>query len=275
MSRTHNLSSADELYLGKGDDRGAYARTGRRGVPVTILSLFSLGTPAAADADFVIKAATGTELPDAADPGETVTYSAATDSGASPLDAAATKTTVVPMGGTAGVAVWDVRDGATYGRNLVSVVSHATTAVAMTVTISGYDYLFRPMTETHTVTNAAKTYTGKKAFAYVTSVAITAAADASANTLNVGTGAVLGLPFRLEKLGHLTFASLGGVQELINVAANATVVAAVATAASGTTGDTRGTIAFNGTLNGTAEAFVKYFVSGRNSATGQAGVAQA
>lgn len=272
---TQNLSRADDLFLGKGDDRGVYARQGRRGVPVHLESLFSLGTPAVADADFVIKAATGTELPDAADPGETVTYTAANDSGASPLDAAATKTTVVPMGGSTGVAVWDVRDGATYGRNLVSVVSHATTAVAMTVTISGYDYLFRPMTETHTVTNAAKTYTGKKAFAYVASVAITAAADASANTLNVGTGSVLGLPFRLETLGHMTFTSLGGTQELVNVASNATVVAAVASTASATTGDTRGTITFNGTLNGTNEAFVKYFISGRNSATGQVGVAQA
>jgi len=231
------------------------------GTPTNIPILYSLGTPGVADADFLIKAALGDELPDAADPGETVTYLAsATD--ASPHDAAAPATTIN------GVAVWDVRNGATYGRNLVSVVSHDTTAVSLDILISGYDYLGQAMSELHQVTNAAKTKTGAKAFAYVKSVAITAAADASADTLNIGTGSKLGLPLALQKIGHLVAASLGGVQELINVAANVTAVAAVTTSpATTTTGDVRGTVTFNGTLDGTAEAMVAYHVAARNTAS--------
>jgi hypothetical protein len=226
------------------------------GAPTTGPEFFSLGTPGVADADWLIKDATGTELPNT----ETVTYLAsATD--ASPHDGLATVTTVN------GVAVWDVRDKATYGRNLVSVVSHGGTAVTMTILISGFDYLGQAMSELHTVTNAAKTATGKKAFAYVRSVAITAAADAEANTLTIGTGSALGLPFKLEKIGHVVAASLAGVQELINVASNATVVAAVTTSpATTTTGDVRGTITLTGTLNGTAEAMIGYYVSARNTA---------
>lgn len=227
---------------------------------------YSLGTPGVADADWLIKAATSTELPNT----ETVTYLAsATD--ASPHDGLATVTTV------GGVSVWDVRDGATYGRNLVSVATHNSSVVAMTVLLSGYDYLGQAMSELHTITatGTSKTATGKKAFAYVASVAITAAGDAEANTLNIGTGSVIGLPVRLEKIGHVAAASLGGVQELINVASNATVVAAVATSpATTTTGDVRGSITFNGTLNGSAEAMVGYYVSARNS-TALHGVTQA
>ena len=225
------------------------------GMPSTGPEFFSLGTPGVADADWLIKAATGTELPKT----ETVPYLAsATDD--SPHDGEATVTAI------GGVAVWDVRDKATYGRNLVSVVTHDSTAVTMTILISGYDYLGQAMSELQTVTNAAKTATGKKAFAYVKSVAITAAADAEANTLNIGTGSALGLPQRLEKIGHVVAASLAGVQELINVASNATVVAAVATTpATNITGDVRGTVTLNGTLNGSAEAMIGYYVSARNT----------
>ena len=236
------------------------------GTPTNIPIFYSLGTPAVADADYLIKAATGTEIPDAA---ETVTYLASATN-ASPHDAAAGTTTIN------GVTVWDVRDGATYGRNLVSVATHDSAVVAMTVLISGYDWIGQAMSELHTITatGTSKTATGKKAFAYVKSVAITAAADASANTLNIGTGSVLGLPYALQKIGHLVAASLGGVQELINVASNATAVAAVTSTATTSTGDVRGTITFNGTLNGSAEAMVAYHIAARNTAS-VAGIIQA
>lgn len=229
-------------------------------MPALGTEFYSLGTPAVADADALVKAATSTELPDT----ETVTYTPAT-AGTSPLDSAlATTATSIVVNGEA-VSVWDVRDGATYGRNLVSVMTHSSAVVATTIVISGYDYTYQAMSELHTITagTTSKTATGTKAFAYVTSIAITAAADSEANTLNLGTGSKLGLPYRCEKIGHVVAASLAGAQELINVASNATVVAAVATTATTSTGDVRGTITMNGTLTGSAEVIVHYAVTGR------------
>jgi hypothetical protein len=267
------LSKADELFIGKGLDRALENILGRTGAPFSPKILASLGSPAAADADFLIKAATSTELPNA----ETVTYTAATDTGASPLDAAAVVSSIRPFGSSTAVSVWDVRDGASYGRNIVAVTTHTTSVVAMTIVVSGYDYLKHAMTQTLTVaaTGTTQTNTGTKAFAYVTSITVTAAGNAEANTLNLGTGARFGLPYFLAKTGHMTFASIGGAQELLNVASNATVYAGVTSTPSGTTGDVRGTITFNGTLNGTAEAFVEYYIANRNSGAGLVGVAQA
>lgn len=260
------VSGADDLYAGRGYQARLRDFWERKGVPVALLSKFDLGAPEVADADFVVKAATSTELPNA----ETVTYTPATD-GTTPLDSAATTTTVN------GETVFDVRGGSTYGRNLVSAVTHGASVVAMTIVISGYDYLGNAMSELHTVTatGTSKTVTGKKAFAYVASVAITAAGDAEANTLNLGTGSVLGLPFAVSAIGDVVAASLGGAQELINVASNATVVAAVTTTATNATGDTRGTITFNGTLDGSAEALVWAHVAQHASDAYIGGVAQA
>jgi hypothetical protein len=149
----------------------------------------------------------------------------------------------------------------------------------MTVLISGYDYLKRAMSELHTFaaagTNTTMTVTGTKAFYYVKSVAITAAADASANTLNLGTGAKLGLPYALQDLGHMLKASLAGIEETINVASNATVVAAVATAATNATGDVRGTVTFNTALDGAKRAACWMYVEDTEDAVGLVGVAQA
>lgn len=272
----HTLSTADTQWLGSGHDTRLFNFWGRKGVPVVFGSKFSLGTPAVADADFLLKAATGTELPDAADPGETVTYTPATD-GTSPLDGAVETTTLYPNGASSGVTVWDVRDGALYGRNLVSVATHSSAVVAMTVLISGYDYTGQAMSELHTITatGTSKTATGKKAFAYVASIAITAAADASDNTLNIGTGSVLGLPFRLADADDMIKVSLAGAQELVNVASNATVVAGVTTEATTTTGDVRGTVSLTGTLDGSSDVVVLYHVAGHDSGAGLAGVAQA
>jgi hypothetical protein len=264
------ISVADDVFVGKGRDRALENLLGRRGAPFSPKILASLGTPAVADADYLIKAATSIALPN----NETVTYTAEDDADAAPLDAAATVTTIYPFGSTTPVSVWSVKDGATYGRNIACAKSAG--AIAMTMVISGYDYLKRAMTESFTIgTGTTAGATGKKAFAYVSSIAITSAGNAEANTFNVGTGSVLGLPYKLAKIGHLTFASIGGVQELIGVASNATVVAAVTTAASETTGDVRGTITFNGTLNGTSEAIVEMYSADRNSAAGLVGVTQA
>lgn len=229
-------------------------------LPTEVTEVFSLGTPALAVANLLVKAATTTSLPN----NSTKTYDAATAGEAAPFDGGAT-TTSIQVNGSA-VTVWDLRQGATYGRNLVSVMTHSSAVVASTVTLTGYDWLGQPMSElfTHSAGGTSKSVTGKKAFAYVKTIVIVSAGNATTNTLNLGTGSAIGLPYRLEKIGHVGAASLGGVQELINVASNATVVAAVATSpATVSTGDVRGTITFTGTLDGAVEAFIHYYVSGR------------
>ena len=275
MISKQNLSHANKLHWGRGRDRMLVKEDRTAGAEVMLLTLVDFGTPALGDADFLVKAATGTQIPDAA---ETVTYTTATD-GTAPLDSAAPTpvTIVLPDGSSA--SVWDVSDGAEYGRNLVSVATHTTDVVAMTVLISGYDYLKRAMSELHTFaaagTNTTMTVTGAKAFKYVRSVAITAAADASANTLNIGTGAKLGLRYALQKIGHCIQASIAGVQEQINVASNATVVAAVSTTATNATGDVRGTVTFNAALDGTKRPMCVMWVEETASAVGLLGVTQA
>ena len=265
------ITSYDDIFVGRAKSPLLYSNMGKRGVEVMLPSFVSFGTPALADADFLIVAATSTELPNNA----TKTYRA-TDTDASPHDAAAATTTIYPAG--AAVTAWDVRDGATYGRDLISVMTHISSVVASTVLISGYDYALQPMSELHTITatGTSKTVTGTKAFAYVTSVAIASAADSTANTLNIGTGSKLGLPFALESVAHVVKTAFDGAEELVNVASNATVVAAVTTdPATTATGDVRGTITFNGTLNGSKECSMWAYFSGYNSARGLLGVIQA
>ena len=266
------LSGADELYVGRGYDGMLYRTQRRKGAAWTPKALVSLGTPTLGDADYLVAGATSTELPDEAG---SITYTT-DDDGSSPFDNAATPApeSLVDADGNT-VSVWAIdADKTLYGRNLTAAKTAG--SVAMTVTIAGYDYLLRPMTETLSLgTGTTASAVGKKAFAYVKSITFTGEADITGNTVNVGMGSLLGLPYRLEKIGHMTFASLGGVQELIGVASNATVAAAVATTASATTGDVRGTIGFNAALDGSKEAFVELYVSGRNSAAGLVGVDQA
>lgn len=93
---------------------------------------------------------------------------------------------------TGGVATFDV------ARNVVITVTHATSAVAMSGTITGTDYYGRALTEAWSTaaTGTSQVFTGKKAFKTVTSVTETIATSAAANTIKTGTGVVLGLPFK-------------------------------------------------------------------------------
>jgi len=194
--------------------------------------LIELGTPDVLDADFMIVAATSTELPDT----ETVTYTPDTD-GTTPTDGAAT---VVIR---SGVNYWELD----VPRNLISTVTHGSSVVAMTIKIIGQDIYGVTMSETLTVaaTGTSQVDATLKAFKWIRSIAITAAADAEANTLNFGTGDVLGLPIRLPGTGHV-------LRELEDGAAPTagTLVAGVDTAATATTGDTRGTYDPNSACDG-------------------------
>lgn len=233
MPTRHTISHAENFY--RGDvyyERYAKDHGGRRGVEFHPIHVHEFGAVATLLADVFIDAATSTELPDT----ETVTYTTATD-GTSPLDKSgrpATVTITKAAGGTA--LVWPIATP----RNIVSTTTHGSSVVAMTITISGYDQYFEAMSELHTVTatGTSKVVNGKKAFAYVESIAITAAADAEANTLNLGTGDVFGLPFRVDEIFEVVPFN-NSIPET-----GATVVVADTTTATTSTGDVRGTVDF-------------------------------
>ena len=77
----------------------------------------------------------------------------------------------------------------TYGRNITLVASGASTS---TVSVQGFDYLGQPIQEVFTL-NGTTPVVGNKAFKSFTSVTYTATA---AVTINIGSGAKLGLPYK-------------------------------------------------------------------------------
>lgn len=114
-----------------------------------------------------------------------------------------------------------------YGRNLTVVGSGAATS---NVTVSGYDYLGQAVKESFTLTGATPVV-GKKMFYDVVSVAFGATA---AVTINVGFGAVLGVPYKVL--------STQIVGELISdVTPTAGALVAGVAAQTLTSGDPRGT----------------------------------
>jgi len=243
MTAKHHISHADALYFGSAYNAKARATNERHGVPVHFLSKVGLGSPVTLDADGLVKAATSTELPGSA---TTITYTTATDN-TSPLDAAIAAPSTVFLNG-ANVLVW-VLD---VPRNITATVTHSSSVVAMTITVTGYDEYGVPMSEDLSIaaTGTSQTAAGLKAFKYVYSVAFTAAADASANTANVGWGDVLGLPYTLDALSD--FLTNGTFFNEVLETTAPTVVKAVTTTATTTTGDVRGTVDLNSAMDGSA-----------------------
>lgn len=131
---------------------------------------------------------------------------------------------------TLGGALAGVND---FARNVVITVTHASSVVAMSGTITGTDAYGNGITEdwSVTATGTTKTFTGKKAFKTVTKITETVAADASANTIIAGNGTVLGLSTKC--------AVASAVKEVANgsVVTTGTVVAGD----SASTADPRGT----------------------------------
>lgn len=242
MALKHHLSHAGQLYFGAAYKAKAFATNERPGVPFNPITKVDLGSPVVLDADAIIAAATSTELPDTT----TITYTGATD-GTSPMDGAiAAPSTVFLDGADRVVYVLDVP------RNITVAVTHSSSVVAMTITVSGYDLYGEPMSEALSITagTTSKTAAGKKAFKYVRSIALTAAADATANTLNLGYGDVLGLPYRLAAKSD--FFTNGTFFNEVLEATAPTIVVADATTATTTTGDVRGTIDLNSACDGSA-----------------------
>jgi len=238
----HLISRASQLYFGDAVNPGSYARNERAGVPINPLTKVSLGSPVVLDADGIVAAATSTELPNAT----TITYTGATD-GTSPMDGAiAAPSSVFLNGASTLVYTLDVP------RNVTVAVTHGSSVVAMTILVSGYDEYGMPMSEllTITATGTSKTAAGTKAFKYIESIALTSAGDSTTNTLNLGYGDVLGLPYALPaKSDFLTNGTF--FNEVLESTAP-TVVAAVTSTATTTTGDVRGTVALNSASDGSA-----------------------
>lgn len=108
------------------------------------------------------------------------------------------------------------------------------TAVSYSCVVSGWDLYGNPMTEILELTSQT-TMSGKKAFKYVGS--ITSGADSGTQALSFGIGDTIGFPIRYNAFGKATVAWNNAY------AANSNGFAvAVTSAATGTTGDVRGTV---------------------------------
>lgn len=188
-------------------------------------AIIDLGSPITADTDNMVKAATSTELPNA----ETVTYTPDT-AGTTPTDG------VGPVVVVGGVNYWEMD----VPRNVSVAVTHASSIVAMTVTVTGLDEYGETVVEdiAITATGTSKTGAGKKAFKHVRSIAFTSASNAEANTANAGFADVLGLPVFLSDATHIVADMEDNV---IDLSIDGTAVAGVSSVATATTGDVRGT----------------------------------
>ena len=246
----HSITNASELFFGKGRYAPLLGINGRLGAPITPVIQVDLGAPLTLDADGLIKAATSTELPNT----ETVTYTFPVAS-ASPQDGANL------------TGILDVP------RNITVTTTHSSSVVAMTVLVTGTDTYDEPISELITVaaTGITQADAGAKAFKTVISVAITAAANAEANTCNIGWGDVLGLPYVLTgEYDVLAFYADTTEEKLA-----ATFVAAVSTVATTETGDIRGTVTPNTATDGSVNYYLWARVRDNSTKRGLVGVTQA
>lgn len=164
------------------------------------------------------------------------------------LNAAGTR--LQTLGGSltsGGVATFD------FSRNVVITVTHASSIVAMSGVISGYDQYGTLITEAWavTATGTSKTFTGKKAFLTVISISEVTAADASGNSIISGSGTVFGL-------GHYSLVA----SPLKEVAVGAVVTTGTMVAMSAaTTDDARGTYSPATAPDGTKTYLVIYLTA--------------
>jgi len=259
MAKMH-ISSADQLYYGGGYDSVVFGTNQRRGVPVHLPTRVNLGSPIAPDTNALIVGCTSTNMPN----NSTKTYSAATTGVAAPCNDAGvpTITTITTSTGTT-ATVWPLD----VPRNITTTSSSA--AADTVFTITGYDFWKVKMVENITIASGQSATAGKKAFAYIESMAIYSAGDVTSDTATVGFGDVLGLPYVLANKGDLISAVFNGVPESV-----ATLTAAVATdPATAVTGDVRGTVDMTSASNG-SPIIVWMYVADPSTATGLRGIAQ-
>lgn len=217
----HTLSHADDLFHGNSQINKKFDSI--RGIPLDPVTFIDLGAPVALDADAFVVAATGAELPNAT----SITYKF--PGTASPIDGAESDGVIATP------------------RNVTAAATHATAVLAMTLLVTGKDENGIVLSEELAIAagGTSQTAAGKKAFKELTSIKITAAGDATTNTLNMGFGDVLGLPFQLTQK-NAGIALMDGVPQTTG-----TLLVGDTAAASVTTGDVRGTYAPATATNGT------------------------
>lgn len=169
--------------------------------------------------------------------------------GAANIAAASAYTAAITL--TAGTGVTSVvrADGVTVLQvdvpRALSVTIGTGTITNRNVTISGYDYYGQAMSEViATGTTQSTTVNGKKAFYQITSATVSGAVGA---TISLGTTDILGSPVRIPNAGYV--ARAGWNDTLAEDAG--TLVDAVATTATTTTGDVRGTYVPSSAPDGT------------------------
>lgn len=154
-------------------------------------------------------------------------------------------TTKTPNGSLASSGVATL----TPARNVVITVTHSSSVVAMSGTITGKRF-GRAVTEAWSVSagTTSKTFTGAVAFDTVTSITEVVAANASANTVIMGTGKVLGLDFKCAFVQPVAESEDGA----------APTTGALVKASSSANADARGTYAPNSAPNGSLDFEVAY-----------------
>lgn len=128
------------------------------------------------------------------------------------------------------------------------------------LTITGTDEYGSVMVE---VGASAATFTGLKAFKTITSIV----SSASITAATIGTGVAIGLPYRADLNGLI-------IAKQANATDAATFVPAVTTAATGTSGDVRGTVTFAAAPNGTISYAALIKVADPSTKVGAYGVFQ-
>lgn len=240
----HRITNADDVRTGN----AVSADRTVLGVPVSNVVYDTIVNPIAAANTSFINAATGAELPNAA----TKTYTFPIATATSPQD---------------GANITGVQD---VERAVRVVSSHASSVVAMTVTVYGTDRYGAPLRENIAVAagGTGATVEGVKAFKKITRVDLVAAGDATANTISVGVGLALGLAFAPR---------IGGYVRTIrdeNTADSATYAAPPRTAQTATSVNPRGTITPQTAADGTKTYTAIYVSKNGPDATDAFGLAQ-
>ena len=194
----------------------------------------SLGTPAVADTDALLNAAS------------------------MDLDAGSAETFTT----FDGVLTTGIMD-APYGRNVTATAS-GTPNATVTVTVVGKDYIGQVISENFTIASGATTGAGLKAFKRITSITHDGNASAAV-TGTAGFGDVLGMPYKCVKV--LSEEADGVVESTLG-----THVGPVLTdPQTATTGDPRGTYNPTTTLDGSTEVTVTALFDNSVNSSGNGG----
>lgn len=129
-------------------------------------------------------------------------------------------------------------------------ITGATVSVTATVvTVTGKDQYFQTMTETVTGPTGTAVTAGVKAFKYLLSAT---ASGNTASAISVGTGDVLGFPYRVAALGQTL------IWDALSLRTDSTglTVAVTTSPATSLTGDVRGTYAMQAASNGSRRVTV-------------------